>query len=74
MRNSMRNRKYHDYTPATTAYVSAWDGQLWSISNPTPDASVPNFTAHHPDGHILCSAFETKLIRDIEAFNKRQIT
>ena len=63
--------RFNNYTPTNVYYVEGKDGQLWSISNPSPDASVPNFTAQHPDGTILCSCFETKLMRDIAAHGAR---
>jgi predicted acetyltransferase len=65
--------KYNDYTSLTSSYVEAWDGKLWKLCNPTPDASVPNFTAHHPDGHILCGVYETHLMRVIKAFELAQV-
>ena len=63
---------FNDYTRTTTAYIEAWDKQLWKISNPSPDASVPNFTAHHPEGHIIGAVYMSELERKINAFNKAQ--
>jgi hypothetical protein len=64
----------HDYTPLTTSYVEAWDGQLWKLCDPSHDASVPNFTAHHPDGHILSGVSETHLMRVITWFETQKVT
>lgn len=65
--------KYNDHTRLQASYVQAWDGKLWKLSNPTPDTSVPNFTAHHPDGHILCGVSETHLMRVIKAFQQSKV-
>jgi hypothetical protein len=48
------------------------DGETWKIANPSPDAAVPNFTAHHPNGTILTSAFITDLESKVQTYNGNQ--
>ena len=72
--NNSSPMRYRDYTPLTASYVEACDGQLWKLCNPSMDASVPNFTAHHPNGHILVGVSETHLMRVIKSFENGEVT
>jgi hypothetical protein len=68
----MSDCKFTDYTPTNISYMVGDDGETWKIANPSPDAAVPNFTAHHPNGTILTSAFITDLESKVQTYNGNQ--
>tara|TARA_R110000796_G_scaffold9408_5_gene32067 strand:+ start:1763 stop:1969 length:207 start_codon:yes stop_codon:yes gene_type:complete len=51
---------YNDWSKAPDDLALAFIGD-WSIAMPTADCSVPNWTAHHPDGTILCATNTARL-------------
>ena len=55
---------YNDWSKAPDDLAIAFIGD-WSIAMPTADCSVPNWTAHHPDGTILCATNTARLQRKI---------